>query len=251
MSRAKELVFRFANATLIASLGFLHRKFGIRTTYKLDAHGAAAQFEDCWFSYHPREFGCTGNIDFVPEAENATRNALFQQLRGGQVFYDIGAHGGVYSITLRHRFPDVVVHSFEPQPEDLLANLALNGMAANNVHPVAVGRGDRCTIAQQQRHQRRRDHDRGDHVPDLRFDHAADVARRDRRRRAAPMTPEAGPPSAGTRLTRPVSRSDTKADPSGRNARPHGLRRPLVVDIVAVGLENGYARTSPPDRKTG
>lgn len=139
MNRLRELTFRATNAALIGALGALHRRFDVPTTYKLGPDGAAAEFEGCWFSYHPREFGCTGNIDWIPDAENETREALFVRLKGDEVIYDIGAHGGVYSITLKRCFPGLTVHSFEPQPEDLLANLALNGMSAENVHPVALG----------------------------------------------------------------------------------------------------------------
>lgn len=139
MSRARELTFRIANALLIVSLNWLHRRFDSPTIYKLGPKGASAQFEGCWFSYHPGQFGCTGNIDWVPDAENSTRHFLFDQVKDDEVFYDIGAHGGVYTVTLRQRFPGLVVHSFEPQPGDLLANLALNGMDAANVHAVALG----------------------------------------------------------------------------------------------------------------
>jgi FkbM family methyltransferase len=139
MNRTRELTFRVANAALIGTLGWLHRRFDVPTTYKLGRDGAAAMFEGSWFTYRPREFGCTGNIDYVPDAENATRHALFERIRGDEVFYDVGAHGGVYTITLARRFPNLQVHSFEPQPEELLANLALNGFPDDQVHPVAVG----------------------------------------------------------------------------------------------------------------
>jgi FkbM family methyltransferase len=139
MLRTKEIAFRAANAALISGISLLHRSFGVDATYKIGAGKACAEFEGCWFAYHPAEFGCTGNLDFYPEAENKTRHALFEMVMPGQVFYDIGAHGGVYSITLQKRFPALKIHSFEPQPEDLLANLALNDMQADNVHAVAVG----------------------------------------------------------------------------------------------------------------
>ena len=64
---------------------------------------------------------------------------LFSQIKPGQVFYDIGAHGGVYSLTLLKRFPGMTVHSFEPQSERLLENFRLNGAAADRVHAVALG----------------------------------------------------------------------------------------------------------------
>jgi FkbM family methyltransferase len=139
MSRVQELAYRVANAALVGALGWLHRRFNIATTYRIGPDGAAALFEDCWFAYHPREYGCTGNIDWVPDAENSTRHAVFDRAKDGQVFYDIGAHGGVYTITLQRRFPELKVYSFEPQPEDLLENLALNNLADANVHAVAVG----------------------------------------------------------------------------------------------------------------
>lgn len=139
MSRLRELTFRVANSLLIRGLTWLHRRFAIVATYRVGRDGCAASFEGSWFSYNPRHFGCTGNIDYAPDAENTTRRALFGRIAGGQVFYDIGAHGGVYTITLRRRFPDLVVHSFEAQPEALLVNLRLNGMPIDHVHAVAVG----------------------------------------------------------------------------------------------------------------
>jgi FkbM family methyltransferase len=139
MMRARELTFRTANAFLIGALRWLHRRFEISTIYKLGPDGACALFENCWFTYDLGEFGCTGNIDYAPDAENSTRQMLFRRVKPGQVFYDIGAHGGVYSLTLLQRFPELTVHSFEPQPERLLENLALNAVAPNRVHAVALG----------------------------------------------------------------------------------------------------------------
>lgn len=139
MARTRELAFRTANAALIGAISWLHRRFDVATTYRLGPDGPAAQFEGCWFSYHPREFGCTGNIDWAADAENATRSFLFERMKDRQVFYDIGAHGGVYTITALKRFPDLQVHSFEPQPEDLIRNLALNHLSTDNVHGVALG----------------------------------------------------------------------------------------------------------------
>ena len=145
MKSLREITYRTTNAALIASLTWLHRRFNSPTTYKVGSFGAAALFEDCWFTFRPREFGSTGNIDYVPDAENATRKALFNRVGDGQVFYDIGAHGGVYTITLMKHFPNLVVHSFEPQPEELLENLELNRMICERVHPVALG-GNKGTV---------------------------------------------------------------------------------------------------------
>lgn len=139
MSRTRELSFRIVNATLISALRKLHRRFGVSTTYKLNADGAEALFEGSWFAYNSRERGCTGNIDYVPDAENATRSALFARVKEGDILYDVGAHGGVYTVTLLKKFPNLVVHSFEPQPEELYTNLRLNDLPIDKVHPVALG----------------------------------------------------------------------------------------------------------------
>lgn len=138
MTRAGELTHRVVNAALIVAFTKVQRLAGSSTVYRMGAGGAAAEFEGCCFSYSPREFGCTGNIDYVPDAENSTRHPLIEMLKAGDVFYDIGAHGGVYTITLKKRVPGLIVHSFEPQPEELLLNLALNNMAAENVHAVGL-----------------------------------------------------------------------------------------------------------------
>jgi FkbM family methyltransferase len=139
MSRFREYFVRTVNAGLIAALGWLHRAFDVQTTYRIGPDGIAALFEGSWFTYSLRQFGSTGNIDYVPDAENATRRALFDRVRDGDVIYDIGAHGGVYTITLMRRFPATRIISFEPQPEDLIANLRLNELPIDGVQAVAVG----------------------------------------------------------------------------------------------------------------
>lgn len=68
------------------------------------------------------------------------------------VFLDIGAFAGYYAIRLRHRFPDIEVHAFEPHPRNrnqLCANLFLNDMSGKiTVHALAVGdKKETATIA--------------------------------------------------------------------------------------------------------
>ena len=171
MSRFRQLLFRTANASLIGTLSWLHRRFESSTTYKIGPNGASALFENCWFSYRAREFGCTGNIDYDHSAENTTRQFLFDRLKGGEVVYDIGAHGGVYTLTLLDRFPNLIVHSFEPQAEELLENLALNSVRSDRVHAVAVG--DEARVVSMTTKERSSNHisDAGDRtVPMVRLD---------------------------------------------------------------------------------
>lgn len=138
MSRVKELVFRVGNGLLLRTLAALHRGFGVGTVYEISHDGVAAVFEGQKFTYHFTNFGSTGNLDWVNDAENLTRDALFAEVTPGDVFYDIGAHGGVYTLTYLARCGGEV-HSFEPQPEELLVNLRLNGRPTERVHAVAVG----------------------------------------------------------------------------------------------------------------
>jgi FkbM family methyltransferase len=139
MTRLKELALRFANAAMIKALAWIHGRYEHPPTYRIGKDGTAAQFEGAWFVYDASAYGATGNIDYIPDAENQTRTELFARIKDGEVFYDIGAHGGVYTITLARRFPRLAVHSFEPQPEELLENLKINDLAISNVHAVALG----------------------------------------------------------------------------------------------------------------
>jgi len=138
MSRVREIVFRVGNGLLLGTLAALHRRLGVGTVYQVGHDGVAAVFEGQKFTYRLANFGCTGNLDWVGDAENATREAFFAEVRPGEVFYDIGAHGGVYTLTFWARCGGTV-YSFEPLPEELLVNLRLNGRATDKVHAVAVG----------------------------------------------------------------------------------------------------------------
>jgi FkbM family methyltransferase len=138
MSRAREIVFRVGNGLLLRALAALHRRFGVGTVYRIGGDGVAGVFEGQLFTYAFRNFGCTGNLDWTNDAENMTRAAFFAEVLSGEVFYDIGAHGGVYSLTYLARCGGEV-HAFEPMPEELMVNFRLNGRATDKVHAVAVG----------------------------------------------------------------------------------------------------------------
>lgn len=138
MARVREMVFRVGNGLLLRAAGALQRACHVETTYQVGPHGAAALFEGQKFGYSYRHFGCTGNLDWTGGAEDETRATLFAEARRGDVFYDIGAHGGVYSLTWLARVGGEV-HSFEPQPDELLRNFALNGRGTEHVHAVALG----------------------------------------------------------------------------------------------------------------
>jgi FkbM family methyltransferase len=90
------------------------------------------------FVYHFDQYGVAGNIDSGGNTETATREKLISFLKPNSVFFDVGAHEGLYSISVKKQLPHSIVHSFEPQPAALLRNLELNGTEAA-VHSVALG----------------------------------------------------------------------------------------------------------------
>ncbi|MDX8347714.1 FkbM family methyltransferase [Cognatiyoonia sp. IB215446] len=137
--RIKEMSFRVLNASLLFLHRMLLRTYGVGTAYTTQKAQISVSFEGSQFHYAIRRFGATGNLDFTETDETATRSALIARLRPEDVFYDIGAHGGVFTVTTQHQVRGLRVISFEPQPKELLLNLELNDMSTEQVYAVAVG----------------------------------------------------------------------------------------------------------------
>jgi FkbM family methyltransferase len=89
--------------------------------------------------YDYAALGVGGNIDAGGNSEPATRNKLLSLLKPGSVFFDVGAHEGLFSIDVKRHIPDAAVHAFEPLPAALEQNLALNRLPDVVVHRAAVG----------------------------------------------------------------------------------------------------------------
>jgi len=68
----------------------------------------------------------------------------------GDVVLDVGAHVGVVSIYLAKKWPGVLIHAFEPMPENFMrleTNLKANDVKNVKAHPFAVsGNGRRMRI---------------------------------------------------------------------------------------------------------
>lgn len=140
IKRRKELFFRYVNAAALRMVQSLYRRYGIRGTYCVAKDRIVHELDGVRYTYSVAEYGCTGNLDYSGYIENRSVDLLVTRLPKDGVFVDIGAHGGVYSIAMMKRRPDVTVHAFEPLPSDLLNNLVLNDLPADGVHRVAVGR---------------------------------------------------------------------------------------------------------------
>jgi FkbM family methyltransferase len=138
-TRRRELISRMRTRWHLRGLQNNLVRAGVPTIYQVSAKQVVSGCEDVWFAYSFGDFGATGNIDFAGTLEQRSRDYLYSVVRPGDVFFDIGAHGGLYSLTLLRRFPELRVFSFEPLPDDLRANFELNGLKTDNIHAVALG----------------------------------------------------------------------------------------------------------------
>lgn len=138
--RRRELSYRVINALVLRILRRIYHYYGIAGVYQVGSRDIHFVLDGMRFSYSLNEMGCTGNLDYAGGAEDETRRYLMNLVPPNGVVYDIGAHGGVYTISLARYRPDVLVHSFEPLATDLRRNLGLNNLSSDHVHEVAVGR---------------------------------------------------------------------------------------------------------------
>lgn len=75
--------------------------------------------------------------------EEDVLDACLRVLQPGDVFYDIGANGGILTLDVAQTFRDkVTVHAFEPQPtlaHSLAVSIALNGFQNVRLHQTLLG----------------------------------------------------------------------------------------------------------------
>ena len=115
------------------------KRRGVKGYICVGPENAFFELDRMRFLYHFAQFGVAGNIDSGGSTEPLTRAKLISLLAPGMVFYDVGAHEGLFTLDVRTRFPTVVVHAFEPLVKSLAENLGLNNIDDVHVHAVAVG----------------------------------------------------------------------------------------------------------------
>lgn len=138
-TRRRELTYRVLNTKLLGLLARLYRWYGLKGTFTVGKNGIHYTVDGVSLHFEPKEYGCTVNADSSGLGEDHTRELLFKVMPEGSVFYDVGAHGGTYTLSMMVKRPDVIVHSFEPLAGMLRRNLLLSGKSADRVHEVAVG----------------------------------------------------------------------------------------------------------------
>src|SRR5262245_23620531 len=114
---------------LARTMRSLMRARGVEGTFCIGPQQTYYEWRGMRLVYHYSDFGTGGNIDSGGNTEDATRTKLISILKeqARPVFYDIGAHDGLFTITVKQAVPQTVVHAFEPHAHGLFANLALNG----------------------------------------------------------------------------------------------------------------------------
>ena len=130
--------YRVSLNLLARSIRWLMRANRAEGIFCVSVDAAFYEWQGMRFIYHFDQFGTGGNLNSGGNTEAATRSKLEAFLKPSSVFYDVGAHEGLYSISLKKRFPNLSIHAFEPQPQALNINLALNKLNVT-VHSVAVG----------------------------------------------------------------------------------------------------------------
>jgi FkbM family methyltransferase len=103
---------------------------------------AHVTLEEMRFAVHQADFGVTLELNSTGDYEPATRKSCLNVLAPGMVFFDIGAHIGLFSLPAAKVVGDQgVVHAFEPDPINrsmLENNVLINGVRNVHVHAEAL-----------------------------------------------------------------------------------------------------------------
>ena len=88
------------------------------------------ELDGCSYQVHPRDFGVTLELHSTGDYEQGTRRCIFEMLKPGMTFVDIGAHVGLFSVPAASCVgPSGRVFAFEPDPSNrqlLEANIESN-----------------------------------------------------------------------------------------------------------------------------
>lgn len=131
-------IYRVAVNVLARAMRQTMRLTGIEGQFCIGSDISFYKYGNILLAYDFSKFGVTGDIDSGGNTERQTLETLCSMIDPGKVFYDIGAHGGLFSLTVKHFEPKAIVHAFEPLDEELRLNLKINEIQFP-VHTVALG----------------------------------------------------------------------------------------------------------------
>jgi FkbM family methyltransferase len=131
--------YRIGLNILARAMRALMRANGSEGYFCIGAEDAYYHWNGLRLTYHFSEFGVAGNIDAGGNTETETIDKLTQMLTGDVVFYDVGAHEGLYALSMKNRFPSSTIYAFEPNAKALRANLNLNDANDIKLYECAIG----------------------------------------------------------------------------------------------------------------
>ena len=131
--------YRIGMNILARAMRAMMRARGIDGAFCVSPATTYYEWDGIKLAYNYAQYGVGGNIDAGGNSEPNTRRKLINLLGPNAVFFDIGAHEGLFSIDVKKRIPSAIIHAFEPIPAALEQNLALNGLHDVVVHRAAVG----------------------------------------------------------------------------------------------------------------
>lgn len=130
--------YRVGVNILARAISGMMRSNNIQGHFCIGPRDTFFEFQGMRLAYHFGEFGAAGNVDSGGNTEDLTRAKLNSLITSHSVFYDIGAHEGLFSISVQKNDPTTIVHAFEPKSAGLKANIALNSVSVH-VHETAIG----------------------------------------------------------------------------------------------------------------
>ena len=131
--------YRIGMNILARSMRALMRAKGAEGNFCVGANGAYYYWNGLCLTYHFSDFGVAGNIDAGGSAETETIEKLGQILTGDAVFYDVGAHEGLFALSMKKMLLHPTIYAFEPNAKALRVNLDLNDASDIKVLEYAIG----------------------------------------------------------------------------------------------------------------
>src|SRR5262245_19172473 len=98
---------------LARSMRAMMRARGVDGSFCVSPSVTYYEWDGIKLAYNYAECGVGGNIDAGGNSEPNTRRKLISLLTSDAVFFDIGAHEGLYAIDVKRQLPACTVHTFE------------------------------------------------------------------------------------------------------------------------------------------
>lgn len=140
-TRRREIAYRMLNAALLKCLVHLYRWHGLKGAFIIREDIIAYDHRGVLLAFDPLAKAVAGNIDVSGSYEDHTIKRLLSVCSDEDVFYDVGAHEGIYSLVVKRHVPGARIIAIEPLADRLRTNLGLNQASDVCVIEAALGDG--------------------------------------------------------------------------------------------------------------